>query len=292
VDADTRLDELGLSSLDRVDLIASLDERHGVAIDEVTLLTARTVGDLRDLTLRQPAASTPAPMRFPTWGRSWPARAFRALFQAMVVMPAIRRIARIDAGGLDRLALVRPPVLFAANHQSHLDTAVILAALPSRWRRRLATAMAREYFAPHFHPADHPLGRRWFNRLLYGLAVAVFHGFPLPQREPGTRETMRQVGALVDAGWSILIYPEGRRYQDGEIGTFQAGVGMLAERLRLPVLPIWIAGTGRVMPPGPLGIRPGPVRLRMGLPMMPNEGEGASAFARRVESEIRTLSES
>ena len=81
-----------------------------------------------------------------------------------------------------------------------MDTPAILAALPARWRYRVAVAMAKEFFKAHFFPKQ--FGRRaWFtNSLNYYLASLFFNAFPLPQREAGTRQTLRYIGDLFAEG--------------------------------------------------------------------------------------------
>ena len=111
-------------------------------------------------------------------------------------------------------------MLFAANHQSYIDTAVILAALPPRWRYRVAPAMAKEFFAAHFFPGSESWLRRAGSGAVYRLA-ALLGAFPLPQRHPGARRTMRYIGELLDGGTSILLFPEGEITDSGAISWFR-----------------------------------------------------------------------
>ena len=110
-------------------------------------------------------------------------------------------------------------MVFAANHQSYLDAPVILAALPRSFRHRVAPAMSKEFFAPHFWPAGQSFGRRVRSRAAYVLAALLFQGFPLPQRHAGTRQAMRYIGELLDAGTSILLFPEAARTETGAINA-------------------------------------------------------------------------
>ncbi len=87
-----------------------------------------------------------------------------------------------------------------------MDVPVILAALPARWRYRVAPAMAKEFFAAHFFPEQHGGLARFTSSLNYYLAALVFNAFPLPQREAGARQTMRYVGNLLEDGYSVLIF--------------------------------------------------------------------------------------
>ncbi|MBW8866389.1 MAG: AMP-binding protein [Acidobacteria bacterium] len=188
----TTLEQLGLSSLDRVELMVALEDAFQTRIDEGSFSAARDVSQLRALVDQAAHADTaPAePVEFPTWTRRWPARIFRRVNLPLWVMPLARGFAWMHVEGRDRLRDLEPPVIFAANHQSFMDGPVIMAALPPRWRYRVAPAMGKEMFAAHFFPAEH--GRlAWVtNSLNYYLAVLFFNAFPLPQREAGARQTL------------------------------------------------------------------------------------------------------
>src|SRR5687768_16524711 len=96
--------------------------------------------------------------------------------------------ARVTVDGREHLRDLKGPVVFAANHQSHIDTPVILSAMPGPLRARVAVAMAKEFFKAHFFPESHTR-RAWFtNSLNYYLAAFFFNAFPLPQREAGARQ--------------------------------------------------------------------------------------------------------
>jgi long-chain acyl-CoA synthetase len=179
-------------------------------------------------------------------------------------------------------------VIFAANHQSHLDTPAILLALPAKWRYRVAPAMAKEFFKAHFFPREY--GRfAWFtNSLNYYLSALFFNAFPFPQREAGLRETLRYAGDLVSEGASILIFPEGRRSETGSIDTFRPGVGILASRLRIPVVPVRVEGVENVLRVGWNMARPGRVRVKFGAPLT-LRGEDYAALAREVEEAVKRL---
>ena len=179
-------------------------------------------------------------------------------------------------------------MVFAANHQSHLDGPVILAALPRARRARVAIAAAREWFGAHFHPERYSRRQRFAKGLSYNLAVLCFNVVPLPQREAGARDTMRYLGELVEGGASVLIFPEGRRTGEGEIAPFQPGVGMIASRLRLPVVPVRIEGLDRVLHQSWRMARPGRVRVTFGAPIA-CPGDDYRAAARRIEEAVRRL---
>src|SRR5204863_8192415 len=166
-----------------------------------------------------------------------------------------------------------------------MDAPVILAALPARLRYRLATAMAKEFFKAHFFPAEY--GRQaWFtNSLNYYLASLFFNAFPLPQREAGARQTLRYIGEVLEDGFSVLIFPEGKRTDAGEIDRFRPGIGMIAARLNVVVVPVRVEGLDKVLHHTWQMARPGPVRVAFGAPMRLT-GDDYEALAKQIEDAV------
>ena len=154
----TTIDELGLSSLERVELMVALEERFGTTIDEAAF--GGRAG--------RPDALVRAPVRRRRKQRAvdFPrgtARGRCARSAASACRPGFCRWRASSRGfgskGSEHLARLEGPVIFAANHQSHIDTPAILWALPAGWRYRVAVAMAKEFFKAHFFPPDHPRAR-------------------------------------------------------------------------------------------------------------------------------------
>jgi long-chain acyl-CoA synthetase len=169
-----------------------------------------------------------------------------------------------------------------------MDTPVIMWALPARWRYRLAPAMAKEFFKPHFFPAQHTRMEWFTNSLNYYLSSLFFNAFPLPQREAGARQTLRYIGEVLEDGFSVMIFPEGRRTQGGEIDKFRPGIGMIASRLGVPVVPVRIEGLDKVLHPSWKMAVPGPVRVAFGAPMR-LVGDDYEALAAQVERAVKNL---
>ncbi len=289
IHAATTLDELGLSSLDRVELMMDLEEKLGAHIEEQSFASVRTVGDLAGPLPEAEAGD------FPKWNRSQWARLIRRLALPSVFLPLSKALARnTTVVGVGRLDLLTGPVIFAANHQSHLDTPLILASLPERWRYRIAVAMWKEYFDARFHPEQHTRPQRWKTNTLYSLLALLFNAFPVPQTGSGTLESVRYMGELVEQGWSILIFPEGERTLTGAIGHFLPGVGMLASRLRCPVVPVRLSGVDSIWPRGAsqprlrIGSGAPRVEVRFGAPTWA-ETESYAEMAAKVEDGVRRL---
>ena len=270
--------------------MVALEDAFQTRLDEGAFSEARDVSELRTLVERAARSGQPAaePVDFPAWNRSLIPRAIRRVSLPTWILPLGRVFAHLRVEGLEHLAGVESPVIFASNHQSHMDTPVILSALPSRLRYRLATAMAKEFFKAHFFPDQH--GRKaWLtNSLNYYLAALFFNAFPLPQREAGARQTLRYIGEVLESGFSVLIFPEGRRTETGAIDRFRPGIGMIAARLGVPVVPVRIEGLDRVLHHTWKMARPGPVRVAFGAPLR-LVGEDYEALARRVEDAVRAL---
>jgi long-chain acyl-CoA synthetase len=289
VDADTSLDDLGLSSLERVELMVALEDRLQTRVDEAQFASARTIADVRALIDRAPdQPDVTEPVSFPGWNRHPLVAVIRRLSLATWILPLARVFAWITVKGRAHLDTLSGPVVFAVNHQSHFDVPVVLAALPGHIRKTVAPAMAKEFFKAHFFPEGEPWRRILTRRLNYYLAAFFFNAFPLPQREAGARQTLRYIGEVTGDGFSVLIFPEGVRSETGEIAAFRGGIGMIASRLGLPVVPVRIDGVHRILPTTSRMARPGRVSVTFGAPMH-LKGDDYAALARDVEKAVRAL---
>jgi 1-acyl-sn-glycerol-3-phosphate acyltransferase len=171
------------------------------------------------------------------WARSWLAGAIRENFLRFVLRPTMNVYTRRRSTGSDRLSRIKGPVILVANHASHLDTPVILAALPRRLRKRTAVAAATDYF--------------YRNRLVAALVSLIFNTVPVDRDGGGLgKQATEHLDKLLDQGWNLLLYPEGTRSRSGGLGRVRRGAAVLAERHKLPVVPIRVTGTSAAMPPG------------------------------------------
>jgi long-chain acyl-CoA synthetase len=226
---------------------------------------------------------------FPSWNRTWLSWFIRRISLPTWILPLARVFMQLRVDGLDHLRSLRGPVIFASNHLSHMDTPAIMIALPARWRYRLAPAMAKEFFTRHFFP-ETATRKQWFtNSLNYYLSCQFFNAFPLPQREAGTRQTLRYIGEVLGDGYSVLIFPEGKRSDSGALLPFRPGVGMIASRLDVEVVPVRLDGLDQVLHPKMKFPKRGPVRIAFGAPMRLT-GDDYEALAKQIENAVRSLS--
>src|SRR5262249_38032423 len=132
-------DPSAMSSLERVELLTRLEERHGIEIDEEAFSRATTSADLKQFMSHPTRAEISAPL--PAWRLSLPIRALRGVFQRCIAIPMFRHWLPLTVTGTENLGGVDPPVLFAVNHTSDLDTPAVFTALSARWWKRIAPAV-------------------------------------------------------------------------------------------------------------------------------------------------------
>lgn len=279
--------DLQLNSLDRVELMSALEERYQVDLSETKFAEANTLGELERMIL-EPPARRPA-YRYPRWAQRWPITWIRLAVYYLLVWPATYLLALPRVRGRENLKNVRGPALVVANHVTYVDIGCILAALPARFRHRLATAMGAErLYEMHAPPPGMNFWNRLRNRLDFYLVIALFNVFPLPKLS-GFRESFEFAGELADHGWSVLVFPEGERTKDGRLGRFRTGIGLLATRLGLPVIPVRIDGLFELRQAGKHMARPGDVRVTIGPPVVFPADADPEEIARELERRIASL---
>ena len=185
---------------------------------------------------------------------------------------------RRRVSGREHLDALAGPVVFVANHNSHMDTPVILRALPGPWRRRTAVAAATDYF---------------YDKRRKALSASVAFGTVPLDRNSGAGVGPGQTAhldRLIRDGGSLLFFPEGTRSHDGRVGRLRTGAALLAAEHHLPIVPIYLSGTGEAMPRGHRWMvfkagQPGarhPLEIRFGKPIVPRAGERPSDVMERV----------
>ena len=286
--ADASLDsDLGMSSLDRVELLSTLEDRYQVDLSETRFSAVQTVGDLERM-LRGDAVAG-AVYHYPSWTLRWPVTWLRFLAHYLLLRPAIVLMAWPRIEGREHLRGVNGPLLVVSNHVSDVDLGFILTALPARFRHRLATATRGEDLEALRSPAP---GRGFFariyDRMLWILGVSLLNLFPLP-REAGFRRSFAYAGEAVDRGYSVLVFPEGRHTADGKMNPFRAGIGLLAENLGVPVLPMRIDGLFEVKQTGRKFTAPWRIRVRIGEPMRFPPGTDEQQFANELQKAVERL---
>jgi long-chain acyl-CoA synthetase len=282
--------ELNLSSLDRVELMSALEEKFHVELNETEFSNAKTVADVERL-LQQPAARR-TEYAYPRWTQRAPVRWLRLAVYYALVWPATQILGHPRIVGRENLHGLHGPLLIVSNHITRrADIGLILAALPRWYRHRLAIAMGGETLQQMRHPPrDWFIPKRWAYQLGYWLVTALFNVFPLPQYS-GFRESFRFAGESVDRGYSVLVFPEGEvnNTATGEMAPFQSGIGLLAENLGVPIIPIRLDGVWQMKRQHRRLARFGELTVRIGAPLPFPLGTSAEAVARELDNVVRTL---
>ena len=283
--------DMGLSSLERVELLAEVENHYGVELDERRFAEAASLDDLNTLVRNAGGEAAQAEATLlPRWSRSLPALALRFLVMQGAVIPLFRGLLTLEVEGLQNLANLQPPVLLASNHQSDLDTPAIFAALPRRWRYRVAPAMSQDYFRAWLQPGSAPFLHRITRMAEYFLATEFFNAYPLPQRMAGVRRALKYTGELIDLGYCPLVYPEGKRTPDGTLQPFKSGIGLMATRLRAPVVPVHLRGLFEVYSIHQSWPRRGTVRVTFGKALHFEQEHDETAATRAIEEAIARMS--
>jgi long-chain acyl-CoA synthetase len=286
--ADTALDsDLGLSSLDRVELISALEDRYQVDLSETRFSAARTVGDVERMLSGE--ARPRAEYHYPVWVLRWPVTWLRWLAHYFLMRPAIILLGWPRIEGRENLQGVRGPLLVVCNHIGDVDPGFVQTALPARLRNRIATATGGEALEALRTPAPgRSLFGRIYDRTKWVLGVSLLNLFPLP-REAGFRRSFAYAGEAVDRGYSVLVFPEGRHTVDGGMNPFRAGIGLLANNLGIPVVPMRIHGLFEVKQAGRKFARPWKISVRIGPPMEFAAGTDPAQVARTLQSAVEAL---
>jgi 1-acyl-sn-glycerol-3-phosphate acyltransferase len=213
------------------------------------------------------------------WARKAPAKAVRRIVTNGPVRALVKAVADPEVVGRDRLADLErlddpPAVIFAPNHHSHLDTGVMIVAVPEPWRSKLVVAAAADYF--------------FDTRVKGTLAALALNAFPI-DREVTGRKSSDELRRLIDTGWSLVIYPEGGRSPDGWGQDFKGGAAYLANRTGAPIVPVFIDGTGAIFGKGMKKPKPGKSKVVFGAPLYPIEGESTRRFNARIEAAVTAL---
>lgn len=160
----------------------------------------------------------------------------RQLFLRVLARPFVRVFTGMDVLGRERLP-VDGPAIVCANHSSHMDAFMLLTLFPPRLLHKVRPVAAADYFLAN--PAV-----SWVSLNLIGIS-------PISRTVARGDDVLAPARAALERGEIILVFPEGTRSRDGELGQLKAGVARLVEAFPdVPVVPVWIEGAGRVLPKG------------------------------------------
>jgi long-chain acyl-CoA synthetase len=263
-------DDLKLDSLGRVELLSALEDQYQIELDEAAITEATTIADIERIVSHGQSEGVAYP--YPRWAMRFPFTWIRFVVYHVFFLPLTLIMCRVRTIGVEKLTKVKAPVLFVSNHVTDVDAALIISALPWRWRYRMAIAMAGEIL------------REWRvnSKVWYALGAALFNVFSLP-RQSGFRQSFAYAGEAVDRSVSILIFPEGTETKDGRMQPFKAGIGLLVSELKVPVVPVMLRGLFEVKKRGQRFVKPGTVSVSFGEAMTFSAEETPAAITNELD---------
>jgi len=325
-DDNARLSEdLHLDSLGRVQLQSFLEQRFGLELGDEQIAQVTTLGDLRALTgsvapdasllaqqvdstrdvpqetppnsteptnepmLTSPLpASTALPHRYPLWPWLGVVNALRVAMQELAIRPLVWLLAapRVES---HLASTPTRPLLIIANHITSYDVPLVVYGLPSPLRHRVAVAMSGEMLLDFRRGRGEP--RAFLNALLpiaYWLITAFMNVFPLP-RLGGFRRSFEHAGRALDRGYSVIIFPEGHRSEDGTLQPFRAGIGLLAQQAEADVLPVALVGFDQVIQSGKRWFHAGRITVRVGEPISYDPHSTPDQTTQRLQAAMAKL---
>jgi len=277
--------DLQMDSLSRVELVGVIEEELGVELDETHITDSTTIADLEKLITSQKKVVKSSVRQWPL--AVWAVFA-RRLLQAGFARPLMRYYIKLRVMGKEKFDGLNKPFLLIANHISHLDALVLTLALPWDVRKRLAVAAAADTFE-EWDSSKASLKEKLARKSATALALLALNIFPF-QRYSGIKRSLEYTGSLMDKGWSVMIFPEGKLSHDGTVKDFKTGVGLLVKELDVPVVPAKIMGVFEIMDyrfQWPQ--KHGEVTVRFGNPISFSPDDTYEEITKKLEHEVRFL---
>lgn len=169
-------------------------------------------------------------------------RWLKVLFFALVVRPFVLFVIGLNIRDRARLPK-RGPAIIAANHNSHLDTLVLMSLFPLRQVADIRPVAAADYFMSS-------RGLAWFAQTLIGI-IPIDRGGARPAEGEAPNDVLAGAAAALQAGQIVILFPEGTRGEPESMASFKTGIARLAERApEAPVVPVFLYGLGKALPKG------------------------------------------
>ncbi|OGU00220.1 MAG: AMP-binding protein [Geobacteraceae bacterium GWC2_48_7] len=269
--------DLGLTSIARVELVNYLEQEYRMDIDESRIGTETRVRDLREMIAKREKFYYEGHFRL--WTNSSLVKAVRKIGDILILHPFVRHFAKPEVFGLEHLEKLEGPLFFVSNHLSYFDQPTIMLSLPPKFRYHTASAAWAEFF----FDSSKPLFERIWKRIAYEAGTLLLNLFPLPQQQ-GFGSAMKFMGKLADNGINILIFPEGQHSRSGKLLPFQMGLGVMVRELEVPVVPLKIIGTEKVLPHDAKWPKSGKVTVTFGKPLYFKNDEPGEIVKRAREA--------
>lgn len=265
--------ELGLDSIKRIDLAVKIEELFNIEFDEDSINQKSTVSTLRK-SLKSPEEIIKQSGL--NLFNSKKLNIIRLIFQALANL-ITKAMFSLKIKGKENLNELKSQAIFIANHTSMLDTFAIYRALPLKYRLNTYPAGAQDFFFSN-------------KKKFFGfMSRLIFNAFSF-SREGHIKQSLKDFGTIINLEGNVLIYPEGTRSRTGKLLHFKRGIGILAQDMEVPIIPIKINGIYDVMPTGIIFPKYGKVELILGKPIKFSKMQSPQQIIDILEKEMKNLS--
>ncbi len=284
----TMASDLHLTSVNRIELIALIEQEFNIDINEDDITGTTTVGDLEEI-IRKRAKVHEASI-FRRWLLKMPVRLIRGTFNVLIADNIIRLFVRRNVTGRENLRDVNDPVIVIANHVGYFDAPTVIMSLPWKIRQRIAPAAWKEYFEDEGQRLfKHEFLNKVLLKFYYEYATIMVNAYPFPKRT-GFKRSLEYTGELLDKKWNILFFPEGEQSEDGTLQPFRSGIGWIIKEMKVPVVLIKHEGFENIMAGDRHQLpRRGRVNIKIGEPVMLDDRQSIPMITKELHNLLKNL---
>lgn len=272
--------DLNMDSLMRVEFVMRVEQEMGFSLDETVIDINSTVEQLEKIVDQRKFAAKKIVIK--NWPRYWWAKILRAVGQCCANILS-RIFMKVEIEGLENIhdILERDKsgsVIFMPNHISYFDPLVVIRALPFKIRQKLTFAAAQDVLYGQFK------NFAWLGDLF-------FNSFSLPRVEDSNiRVGLEVMGRMLDKGYSVVVFPEGKISLDGKFQPLKSGAGLMAVEMNALVIPIKIEGADAIAPYGCFLPRHRAfVKIKFGKPLQFKKADSYESAKSQIETVMKNL---
>ncbi|MBR6421833.1 AMP-binding protein [bacterium] len=228
--------DLGLDSLDKIELASFINSEFGIKITETDIQNLATVRKIADFTSERESKKADSTkqdwktvLRENLNNMELPRSAFYHRLLRFSLVAAVRTFFKVRFSGTENIP--KGPVIFAANHQSVVDALFVLAKIPAKEFKRTYCFAKGKHF------------QQWWRRYM-----AKRNNIIIMREDEEIVDSIKRMASVLKKGRNVLIFPEGTRSRDGGLGDFKQTFSLLACEINVPIVPVAIDGAFEAFP--------------------------------------------